>query len=123
MKKILLVICSLIPFHSYAIDINQKVYINEQPVLGDSAGDGALGVCNELSSKIVSDPSSPVVKVSGTGIKATFYLRSRCQSYSDHQKIIGSCNAGAPPTSVDSFSPALDPRFGTYQSYRIEECN
>merc|ERR1719324_2141789 len=95
------------------LDINQKVYIENQPVLGDGAGEGALNQCNALAPQFVANPDAPAVKVCGTGIKATFYLRGRCEEYYEHSKIVGTC---------DTRSPADDPRFGHYQSYKIEQC-
>merc|ERR1719364_433454 len=93
------------------LDINQKVYIESQPVLGDGAGDGALGVCRAFAAQHVSNPAAPVVKVCGTGIKMTAYLRNRCEGYYEHSKVIGKCDTGMPPSTCDSFSPAQDPNF------------
>merc|ERR1719236_296589 len=104
------------------LDINQKVYIENQPVLGDGAGEGALNVCNALAPQFVANPDAPRVKVCGTGIKATFFLRGRCEPYYEHSKEIGVCDTGMPSETCDEFSPADDPRFGTYQSYKIEQC-
>merc|ERR1719378_975404 len=104
------------------LDINQKVYIQNQPVLGDGAGEGALGVCRELAEQHVSNPDAPAVKVCGTGIKATFYLRGRCEAYYEHSRVIGQCDTGMAPSTCDAFSPAQDPKFGHYQSYLIEQC-
>merc|ERR1719324_447304 len=73
------------------LDINQKVYIENQPVLGDGAGDGALGVCRAFAAQHVSNPDAPAVRVCGTGIKMTAYLRNRCEGYYEHSKVIGKC--------------------------------
>eukprot|EP00747_Dinoflagellata_sp_TGD_P157806 gnl/TRDRNA2_/TRDRNA2_177770_c0_seq5.p1 gnl/TRDRNA2_/TRDRNA2_177770_c0~~gnl/TRDRNA2_/TRDRNA2_177770_c0_seq5.p1 ORF type:complete len:136 (+),score=27.58 gnl/TRDRNA2_/TRDRNA2_177770_c0_seq5:84-491(+) len=105
-----------------SIDNNQRVYIESQPVLGDGAGDGALDTCRALAPQHVADPASPSVKVCGTNIKATFYLMNRCQGYYEHSKTLGKCDTGMPPSTCDSYSPAEDPRFGHYQSYKIEPC-
>merc|ERR1719191_1297867 len=104
------------------LDINQKVYIENQPVLGDGAGEGALNVCRSFAAQHVSDPAAPDVRVCGTGIKMTAYLRGECQGYYEHSKVIGKCDTGMPPSTCDSFSPAQDERFGHYQSYIIEPC-
>ena len=104
------------------LDDNQKVYIENQPILGDGAGEGALGVCRELAEQHVSNPAAPAVKVCGTGIKATFFLRGRCEGYYEHSRVIGKCATGSPPSTCDAFSPAQDPKFGHYQSYLIEQC-
>ena len=104
------------------LDDNQKVYIQNQPVLGAGAGEGALGVCRELASQHVSNPDAPAVKVCGTGIKATFFLRGRCEGYYEHSRTIGQCQSGQAPSTCDAFSPAQDPKFGHYQSYKIEQC-
>ena len=104
------------------LDINQKVHIENQPILGDGAGDGALNQCRSLPHALVSNPDAPSVRVCGAGIKATFYLRNRCEAYYEHSREIGTCDTGAPPSSCDAFSPAQDPRFGVYQSYIIEQC-
>ena len=104
------------------LDINQKVYIENQPVLGDGAGEGALNKCTEFAEQHVSNPDAPAVKVCGTGIKMTAYLRGRCEGYYEHHKEIGTCDTGAPPTTCQHYSPSDDPAFGHYQSYLIEQC-
>merc|ERR1719203_615834 len=104
------------------LDINQKVYIENQEVLGGSAGADALNKCRGFAAQHVSNPAAPVVKVCGTGIKMTAYLRNECQGYYEHSKVIGKCDTGMPPSTCDSFSPADDERFGHYQSYMIEMC-
>lgn len=104
------------------LDDNQKVYIENQPILGDGAGEGALNQCRELIDAHVQDPNAPAVRVCGTGIKATFYLRGRCEGYYEHSREVGICDTGAPPSSCAAFSPADDPNFGFYQSYMIEQC-
>jgi len=105
-----------------ALDINQKVYIENQPVLGDGAGETALNVCKELSPQFVSNPDAPAVKVCGTGIKATFYLRGRCSDYYEHQVVVGKCDSGMAPSTCDTFSPSDMASFGAYQTYKIEQC-
>jgi len=104
------------------LDINQKVYIENQPVLGDGAGEGALNQCRAFAPQFVANPDAPAVKVCGTGIKATFYLRGRCEQYHHHQVTLGKCDTGASPDTCESFSPSDDPNFGHYQSYKIEPC-
>merc|ERR1719389_381078 len=99
------------------LDINQKVYIESQPVLGDGAGEGILNECQAFAAQHVSNPSAPEVKVCGTGIKATFFLRGRCEGYYEHQKVVGKCDTGDESDACDEFSPADDARFGHYQSY------
>merc|ERR1719450_1218881 len=98
-----------------ALDNNQKVYIENSPVLGAGAGEGALNKCREFSDAHVSNPDAPAVKVCGTGIKATFFLRGRCADYYEHSVQVGKCDTGMPGSTCDSFSPANDPRFGAYQ--------
>jgi hypothetical protein len=104
------------------LDINQKVYIENSPVLGDGAGDGALNTCRAFTAAHVANPAAPMVKVCGTGIKATVYLRGRCEGYYEHSVVVGKCNSGAPPDTCDQYSPADKPAFGHYQSYKIEQC-
>jgi len=104
------------------LDVNQKVYIENQPVLGDGAGEGALNECRAFAAQHVSNPAAPKVKVCGTGIKMTAYLRGECNAYYEHSREIGKCDTGAPASTCDSFSPAEDARFGYYQSYKIEPC-
>jgi hypothetical protein len=104
------------------LDINQKVYIENAPVLGDGAGDAALNTCRELTDAHVANPAAPTVKVCGTGIKATVFLRGRCEGYYEHSVTIGKCNKGDPPSTCDSYSPASKAAFGHYQSYKIEQC-
>ena len=100
----------------------QKVYIENQPVLGDGAGEGALNVCRAFAPQHVSNVAAPVVKVCGTGIKMTAWLRGECNAYYEHSRVIGKCDTGAPPSTCDTMSPAEDSRFGHYQSYKIEPC-
>jgi len=104
------------------LDINQKVYIENQPVLGDGAGEGALNKCTEFADQHVNNPDAPAIKVCGTGIKMTAYLRGRCEGYYEHHKEIGTCDTGAPPSTCQHYSPSDDPAFGHYQSYLIEQC-
>eukprot|EP00448_Togula_jolla_P034799 CAMPEP_0170625188 /NCGR_PEP_ID=MMETSP0224-20130122/30625_1 /TAXON_ID=285029 /ORGANISM="Togula jolla, Strain CCCM 725" /LENGTH=79 /DNA_ID=CAMNT_0010951745 /DNA_START=53 /DNA_END=289 /DNA_ORIENTATION=+ len=56
------------------LDINQKVFIENSPVLGDGAGEGALNVCQAFADSHKKNMDTPAVKVCGTGIKATFFL-------------------------------------------------
>lgn len=104
------------------LDINQKVYIESQPVLGDGAGEGILNTCQGFARQHVENPNAPEVKVCGTGIKVTVFMRGRCEEYYEHQQTIGKCDKGMPSTTCDSFSPANDARFGHYQSYKVEQC-
>jgi len=104
------------------LDNNQKVYIENQPVLGEGAGQGALGQCRAFAAQHVSNPAAPEVKVCGTGIKMTAYLRGECNAYYEHSRQIGKCDTGMPPSTCDSFGPSQDKRFGHYQSYIIEAC-
>merc|ERR1719223_1782317 len=104
------------------LDINQKVYIENQPVLGDGAGEGALNVCRSFAAQHVANPDAPAVKVCGTGIKMTAFLMNECDKYYEHSKEIGVCNTGMAPDACDLWSPGNDPRFGHYQSYKIEQC-
>mmetsp|Transcript_80830 Transcript_80830/g.147404 ORF Transcript_80830/g.147404 Transcript_80830/m.147404 type:complete len:132 (+) Transcript_80830:64-459(+) len=104
------------------LDINQKVYIEGQPILGDGAGEGALGQCSFFAAQHVGDPEKPEVKVCGTGIKMTVFLRGRCQGYYDHTHVVGKCDSTMPASTCDTYSAIADPEFGAYQSYKIEQC-
>ena len=104
------------------LDNNQKVYIENQPVVGDGAGEGAVGVCRAFAPQHVSNPAAPAIKVCGTGIKMTAYLLGECKGYYEHSKVIGECNTGMPPSTCAAWSPANDERFGHYQSYQIDVC-
>jgi len=104
------------------LDINQKVYIENQPVLGDGAGEGSLNECMSFSPQHVANPDAPAVKVCGTGIKATFFLRGRCEKYYEHSVVVGKCDSGLAPDTCETFSPDVDPTFGAYQTYKIEQC-
>jgi len=104
------------------LDINQKVYIENAPVLGDGQGDAALNNCRAFTAAHVANVAAPVVKVCGTGIKATVFLRGRCEGYYEHSVTVGKCNSGAPPSTCDTYSPADKAAFGHYQSYLIEQC-
>merc|ERR1719429_734173 len=88
------------------LDINQKVYVENAPVLGDGAGDAALGVCQPFAPQHVANPAAPVVKVCGTGIKATVFMRGRCEEYYTHSKVVGSCNTKLPSDTCETWSPA-----------------
>merc|ERR1719401_481619 len=104
------------------LDINQKVYIENQPVLGDGSGEGALNECRAFAPQHVSNPDAPKVKVCGTGIKMTAFLLIECKGYYEHSRTIGKCDTGMPPSTCDAFGPNDDKRFGAYQSYKIEQC-
>ena len=104
------------------LDINQKVYIEGEPVLGAGSGQGALGKCRSFAPQHVTSPAKPAVKVCGTGIKMEAFLMGACKAYHTHSRTIGKCNTGAPPSTCDSFSPDDDKTFGAYQSYKISPC-
>merc|ERR1719152_127848 len=104
------------------LDINQKVYIENAPVLGDGQGDGSLNECRAFTAAHVKNEAAPVVKVCGTGIKATVFLRGRCEGYYEHSYTVGKCDTGAPPTTCDVVRPANNAAYGHYQSYKIEQC-
>ena len=107
---------------SIKLDINQKVYIENAPVLGDGAGEAALGQCSLFAPQHIANPAAPTVKVCGTGIKTTIFLRNRCKEYYTHSKVIGKCDSGMPASTCESMSAAGDPHIGAYQSYMIEQC-
>merc|ERR1719214_261548 len=110
------------------LDINQKVYIESQAVLGDGAGQGNLNVCMGLADHLVSNQNAPVVKVCGTGIKATVFLLGRCGEGSltgahlAHTWDVGACDTGLPPSTCTTFGPSSDKRMGVAQSYKITQC-
>merc|ERR1719229_1378852 len=93
---------------STRLDINQKVYIENAPVLGDGAGDAALNQCSLFAQAHIDNPAAPTVKVCGTGIKATIFLRQRCKEYFTHHKVIGKCDTSMPPSTCESMSAAGD---------------
>jgi len=100
------------------LDSDQQVWIENQPILDSTVGDGALNMCRQIAQQHVSNPAAPTVKVCGGGIFTTFYLRGRCESYHHHQQQVGTCgNVGC-----ETFSPANLQEFGGYQSYKIEQC-
>merc|ERR550534_2029912 len=107
---------------SSKLDINQKVYIENAPVLGDGAGEADLGLCKPFAPAHVADSDGPAVKVCGTGITMTIYLRNRCEEYFDHSRAIGKCDTGAPASTCDTLTPAEDKEMSAYQSYRIKQC-
>eukprot|EP00956_Cyclotella_meneghiniana_P036373 scaffold124787_cov23-Cyclotella_meneghiniana.AAC.2 len=80
------------------------------------------GQCVNLDAATVANPSCPVIEVCGTGIKVTVFLRNRCESYYEYQKVVGTCNTGASSSSCVTVSPGDDPMMGAYQSYLIEQC-
>ena len=110
------------------LDINQKVYIEGQPVLGDGAGEGALNSCTALPPQFVANPDAPRVKVCGTGIKLTVFLLGRCGKGSvnsanlAHTWDIGACDSGKPPNTCADYGPSKDKRMGVSQSYKITQC-
>eukprot|EP00928_Gymnodinium_smaydae_P055472 TRINITY_DN38_c0_g2_i4.p2 TRINITY_DN38_c0_g2~~TRINITY_DN38_c0_g2_i4.p2 ORF type:complete len:142 (+),score=45.81 TRINITY_DN38_c0_g2_i4:87-512(+) len=113
------------------LDINQKVYIENAPVLGDGAGEDLLGKCTNFAKSHVANAEAPKVKVCGTGIKATIYLRgdppahhegSGCREYSKYQWTVGKCDSTMPSDTCDELSPADDANIGAAQSYIIEQC-
>mmetsp|Transcript_115095 Transcript_115095/g.215426 ORF Transcript_115095/g.215426 Transcript_115095/m.215426 type:complete len:132 (-) Transcript_115095:62-457(-) len=108
--------------HNSTLDINQKVYIEGMLTLGDAAGEGALNQCKGFAAQHVSNAGAPEVKVCGTGIKTTVFLRGRCEEYYTHQVVVGKCDTGMPSDTCDSFSPDIEATFGAYQSYKIEQC-
>merc|ERR1719378_701966 len=114
------------------LDINQVVYVEGQPVLGNDVGAGALNQCRAFADFMVSNPDKPEVKVCGTGVKMTVFLLGRCGEMSTgaalpssgmaHTWPVGACDPKYPPETCETFSPAIDKRFGAAQSYKIEQC-
>merc|ERR1719393_606283 len=84
------------------LDDNQQVWIENQPILDDTVGDGALNMCRAIAPQHVSNPAAPTVKVCGGGIFATFFLRGECKSYYHHLQKIGACGSAG----CQTFSPA-----------------
>ena len=111
------------------LDINQKVYIQNAPVLGDGAGEGALNKCTAFAPSHVGNPDAPTVKVCGTGIKATVFLLGRCGEGAvktaelAHTWDIGACDTGLSPDTCTEFGPSNDKRMGASQSYKITQCS
>jgi len=125
MNFLLVAVCQAIVLRTSSeakLDINQKVYIENQPVLGDGAGEGALNQCRSFAPQHVSNPDAPAVRVCGTGIKMTVYLRGRCEEYHHHVQQVGDCDSGMDSSTCAEFSPAEKAAFGAYQSYKIEQC-
>jgi len=107
------------------LDINQKVYIEGQPVLGDGTGTCQMNTCMNIADFISRDPRKPEVKVCGTGIKMTIFLLGRCgmaHGGMAKQWVVGACDTGLAADTCISFSPDVDKRFGAAQSYKIEQC-
>merc|ERR1719355_568061 len=104
----------------HRLDINQKVYIENAPVLGDGAGEDALNECTGFADAHVSNADAPKVKVCGTGIKMTVFMRGRCEEYYEHTQVVGKCDTGMPASTCDTYSPDVNAEFGAYQSYKIE---
>merc|ERR1719473_2263437 len=90
---------------STRLDINQKVYVGGQAVLGDGTGEGALEECRPFADYLVENPDDPEVKVCGTGIKMTVFMLGRCgvgsasHAHLGHKWVVGACDTGAPPTT------------------------
>ena len=117
-------------FGNSTLDINQKVYIGGTPVFGDNVA-GTLGVCTNFATQDVESSSAPVVKVCGTGIKATIYLRgdppahnagNDCVSYHTYQWQVGKCDKSMASETCDIMSPAVDHNVAAAQAYIIEQC-
>merc|ERR1719428_227977 len=110
------------------LDINQKAYVEGQPVLGDGAGEGALNVCRAFAEYMVNNLAKPEVKVCGTGIMMTIYLLGRCGEGSLNSADlaytweVGACDTGMSPKTCEAFDALIDPRMGAAQSYKIEQC-
>ena len=65
---------SAIDFTEVGLDINQKVYINGEAVLGDGAGEGLLNVCTAFDDATVADPSKPEVTVCGEFLNFLWFV-------------------------------------------------
>merc|ERR1719409_2461379 len=89
------------------LDINQVVYVEGQPVLGNDVGSGALNECRAFADFMVTNPDKPEVKVCGTGVKMTVFLLGRCGEMSTgkglpsagmaRQWSVGACDPKYPP--------------------------
>ena len=114
------------------LDINQKVYVEGQPVLGSGTGSGSLNKCTNFAAHMVNDPRKPEIKVCGTGVKVTVFLLGRCGVMSTgralpssgmaHKWVIGACDKGLDAGTCKSESAIGDMTMGAAQSYKIEQC-
>merc|ERR1719272_387371 len=110
------------------LDMNQKAYIENNPVLGDGAGQDRLNKCVALAAQFVENPMAPTVKVCGTGIRLTVYLLGRCgegslqNAHLGHSWEIGACDTGLDPKTCVEKGPRQDKRMGVSQSYKITTC-
>lgn len=85
---------SAIDFTEVGLDINQKVYIDGEAVLGDGAGEGLLGVCTEFDDATVADPSKPEVTVCGEFLNFLWFVFAwKCHlTYELHRSVLYSCS-------------------------------
>ena len=100
------------------IDINQIVSIDNVNVFGGDS-DGVQDVCQHFASN-----SGRVVKVQGTGIKVSVFLRNVCEEEhaEEHTQVVGSCDTQEASNTVQELSPATLEKLAHYQSYKIEKC-
>jgi hypothetical protein len=134
-----------------SLDRNQKVYIQNAPVLGDGAGEAALNVCTNFDPDLINNPDAPNVRVCGNGIKATIYLGDHgrrlneywepnpahhedahyeeahhgaggCSEDYEFKWTVGQCDSTMPSTTCETMGPSQDKRIAAAQSYIIEQC-
>ena len=107
---------------SSKLDINQKVYIEGAPVLGDGAGEGLLGICTRFADSHISNAAAPTIKLCGTGITMQVHVRNRCEAYTKDIPPIGDCNTALDPGTCVTVSPSTAPNLAHSQSYLITQC-
>merc|ERR1719162_607035 len=59
------------------LDSNQQVWIENQPILDSTVGDGALNTCRSIASQHVSNPAAPTRFISATVVRRTSIINRR----------------------------------------------
>ena len=97
------------------IDINQIVSIDSVNVFGGDSN-GVVGECRQFASD-----SGRVVRVQGTGIKVSAFLRNVCEKEhaEEHTQVVGSCDTQEPSNTVQELSPAILEKLSHCQSYKV----
>merc|ERR1712107_806834 len=99
-----------------------------QGVSIDGVPENRQGKCYNFLPGAITSTGRPVIKVCGTDVKLTAYLRNRCQDYhpssSDPYKlVVGVCDTKKAAGSCDQQSPETVQWLARAQSWKITSCS
>lgn len=101
-----------------------EVFLSDSKVFGSGASGTvpAIGECVALSDAQQTSTTEPRIKVCGTSLKVTAFLKNGCADYKSVD--IGSCDSSKPASTCVEVDPksAEQAGFQHFQSYKIDYC-